>query len=127
MSIPRTLRPAEHGLQVSSVSKGARKIIEELKSKGFQAELVGGCVRDLLLNKIPKDFDVATNGTPEQVRQVFARSRIIGRRFRIVHVRMGREVIEVSTYRASSESIDLKADDDSSYSASGRILRDKAH
>ena len=124
VSIPRTLRPAEHGLQVSSVSKGARKIIEELKSKGFQAELVGGCVRDLLLNKIPKDFDVATDATPEQVRHVFARSRIIGRRFRIVHVRMGREVIEVSTYRASSESNDLKADDDSSYSASGRILRD---
>ena len=70
VSIPRTLRPAEHGLQVSSVSKGARKIIEELKSKGFQAELVGGCVRDLLLNKIPKDFDVATDATPEQVRQI---------------------------------------------------------
>jgi len=124
VSSSRTLSPAEHGLQVSSVSKGARKIIEELKSKGFQAELVGGCVRDLLLNKTPKDFDVATDATPEQVRHVFARSRIIGRRFRIVHVRMGREIIEVSTYRASSEGIDLEADDDSSYSASGRILRD---
>ena len=93
----RVLSAEEHGLQVSSVSKGARKVADTLTEAGFSAELVGGCVRDLLLGERPKDFDVVTSASPEEVRQVFPRSRMVGRRFRIVHVRMGREMIEVST------------------------------
>ena len=76
---------------------------DTLTEAGFSAELVGGCVRDLLLGERPKDFDVVTSASPEEVRQVFPRSRMVGRRFRIVHVRMGREMIEVSTYRAGRD------------------------
>ncbi|HCK76747.1 MAG TPA: polynucleotide adenylyltransferase PcnB, partial [Gammaproteobacteria bacterium] len=119
---PRVLDAEEHGLQVSSVSKGARKVADTLTQAGFSAELVGGCVRDLLLGERPKDFDVVTNASPEEVRQVFPRSRIIGRRFRIVHVRVSREVIEVSTYRAGREG-DLQKET-GTQSQSGRILRD---
>ena len=72
-----------------------------LNDAGYQAFIVGGAVRDLLLEKTPKDFDVATDATPEQVKAEFRRARIIGRRFRIVHVTMGREIIEVSTFRSS--------------------------
>ena len=119
---PRVLSAEEHGLQVSSVSKGARKVADTLTDAGFSAELVGGCVRDLLLGERPKDFDVVTSASPEEVRQVFPRSRMVGRRFRIVHVRMGREMIEVSTYRAGRDG-DSKIGDDAR-SRSGRILRD---
>jgi len=119
---PRFIPPEEHGLQLSGVSKGARKVAETLTEAGFSAELVGGCVRDLLLGERPKDFDVVTNASPEEVRQVFPRSRMIGRRFRIVHVRAGREVIEVSTYRAGREG--GSEIENRSQSRSGRILRD---
>ena len=70
-----------------------------LKQEGFPAHLVGGGVRDLLLGHEPKDFDVATDATPEQVRQVFRNCRLIGRRFRLAHVHFGREIIEVATFR----------------------------
>ncbi|MDP6551031.1 MAG: polynucleotide adenylyltransferase PcnB [Arenicellales bacterium] len=116
------MTPEEHGLRPSSVSKGARKVADSLNQAGFSAELVGGCVRDLLLGERPKDFDVVTDASPEDVRRVFPRSRMIGRRFRIVHVRMGREVIEVSTYRAG---IDSESEaEESTHSHLGRILRD---
>ena len=95
---------------------------DTLTEAGFSAELVGGCVRDLLLGERPKDFDVVTSASPEEVRQVFPRSRMVGRRFRIVHVRMGREMIEVSTYRAGRDD-DSKIGDDAK-SRFGRILRD---
>jgi poly(A) polymerase len=90
----------KHDLRPGKVSKGARQVVDILAEKGFQAYVVGGCVRDALLDLHPKDFDVATNATPEQVKDIFRRSRIVGRRFRIVHVHMGREVIEVTTFRA---------------------------
>lgn len=79
-------------------------VVEELRDAGFEAYLVGGCVRDLLVGLTPKDFDVATSATPDQVRGVFRRVRLVGRRFRIAHVRMGREVIEVSTFRRAQDS-----------------------
>ena len=83
------------------ISRAALDVVRGLQEAGFDGYLVGGCVRDLLLDRRPKDFDVTTNATPEQVRRIFRRARIIGRRFRLVHVRHGREVVEVATYRAN--------------------------
>ena len=84
----------------ANISPNALKVLYRLKSAGFQAHLVGGGVRDLLLGREPKDFDVATDASPEEVREVFRNSRLIGRRFRLAHVQFGREIIEVATFRA---------------------------
>src|SRR6188768_565783 len=100
--------PEEHGINPALVDERALNVVHTLKQAGFQAYIVGGAVRDLLVGLRPKDFDVATNATPEQVKGLFRRAFIIGRRFRIVHVVFGRgrqerglsEVIEVSTFRA---------------------------
>ena len=88
-------------IEPKNISPAARSVVEGLQKAGFTAYVVGGCVRDLLLGHQPKDFDVATNATPEEVHEQFRGSRLIGRRFRLVHVRKGREVIEVSTFRGS--------------------------
>ena len=90
----------KHSIAREHISKCARRTCEELQRAGFAAFVVGGAVRDLLLGIRPKDFDVATSATPEEVRSVFRRSRIIGRRFQIVHVLCGAETVEVSTFRA---------------------------
>ena len=100
-------------------------MIDKLRRGGFEAYLVGGCVRDLLLGVVPKDFDVATDATPEDVRSVFPRVRLIGRRFRIVHVRMGREVIEVSTFRRTLD--DEEDTQPQHLSEEGIILRDNVY
>src|SRR5574337_1831756 len=96
--------PAVHGIDPDLVDERARNVVATLRQAGYEAYIVGGAVRDLLLGLKPKDFDVATNATPEQVKGLFRRAFIIGRRFRIVHVVYGRgrehEVIEVSTVRA---------------------------
>ena len=89
----------DFGIEAEDFSRGAIRTCEALVDAGHEAYIVGGCVRDLLLEETPKDFDVATSATPEQVQRVFPRSRIIGRRFKIVHVRQGREIIEVTTFR----------------------------
>ncbi|MFR1445963.1 polynucleotide adenylyltransferase PcnB, partial [Acinetobacter baumannii] len=89
--------------------------------------LVGGCVRDLMLGITPKDFDVATSATPEQVRAEFRNARIIGRRFKLVHVHFGREIIEVATFRAHHSEDDQGDAHRSSHNASGRILRDNVY
>ncbi|MFM9913410.1 MAG: polynucleotide adenylyltransferase PcnB [Methylophilaceae bacterium] len=109
-----------HGINPRNISAAALKTTDALQKARFDAFIVGGAVRDLMLGKTPKDFDIATNATPEQVRQVFRRSRIIGRRFRLVHVLFGNETIEVSTYRGSH----LSENDDAQVADSGRILRD---
>jgi poly(A) polymerase len=98
-------------------------VLYRLKNEGYDAYLVGGCVRDLLLGREPKDFDVATNASPEQVKQAFRNCRLIGRRFRLAHVFFGREIIEVATFRGASEQVqDLqKVDSD------GRLLRDNVY
>ncbi|MCL4104363.1 UNVERIFIED_CONTAM: hypothetical protein GTU68_047325 [Idotea baltica] len=99
--------------------------MSRLRSGGFQAYLVGGAVRDLLLGNRPKDFDIATDATPEAVRELFRNSRIIGRRFRIVHVRFGREIIEVTTFRGHHDSgDDNESGNQSRQSKSGLLLRD---
>ena len=114
---PKVLQQAEHGIDRARLSRGALGTVEGLQDAGFQAYVVGGAVRDLLLGGVPKDFDVATDATPEQVRAAFRRSRIIGRRFRIVHVMFGSETVEVSTFRTSDLS-EAMTDEH------GRVLRD---
>lgn len=121
---PHIVTSGDHPLKSSHISNGALKTVEVLEEQGYQAHLVGGCVRDLLLGLRPKDFDVATNATPEEVAKLFRRSRIVGRRFRIVHVYMGREVVEVTTFRAGH------GDDTSSSSVKtedGLLLRDNVY
>ena len=109
-----------HRIDRRLLSNAAVKTTEDLQKAGFEAYIVGGAVRDLLLKKRPKDLDVATYSTTEQVNRVFRRSRIIGRRFRLVHVMFGDETIEVSTFRGSH----LGESDDNKVADSGRILRD---
>ena len=92
-------------IDISLISVHAIKTIEVLEDNGFEAYLVGGAVRDLLFGIKPKDFDVVTNATPDQIHHLFRRSRMIGRRFKLVHVIYGREVIEVSTYRSQQKEI----------------------
>ncbi|UUZ76721.1 polynucleotide adenylyltransferase PcnB [Polaromonas sp. P1(28)-13] len=133
--------PKEHGIDPKLVDERAMDVVHTLKQAGFEAYIVGGAVRDLLVGLRPKDFDVATDATPEQVKSLFRRAFIIGRRFRIVHVIYGRgrehEVIEVSTFRAhldSSLAEQVGGNERTSKSelagmkhavdASGRVLRD---
>ena len=98
-----------HGIDPKLVDERALNVVRTLKQGGYEAYIVGGAVRDLLVGLRPKDFDVATNATPEQVKALFRRAFIIGRRFRIVHVVYGRgrehEVIEVSTFRAYLDNV----------------------
>jgi poly(A) polymerase len=130
--IPR----ADHGISRKQISPSALKVLYKLNDAGFDAYIVGGGVRDLLIGLQPKDFDVATNASPEQIAKVFRNSRIIGRRFRIVHVHFGREIIEVSTFRAqASQSTEVIGNSlarkvkhlDSAHSQSGMILRDNVY
>ena len=100
---PLVVPRSEHTLSRSQVSSQALKVLYGLKDAGYEAYLVGGCVRDLLLGHKPKDFDVATDASPEQVNRLFRKSRLIGRRFKLVHVGFGRDVIEVATFRAPPE------------------------
>ena len=110
---PRTC----NALSRKQISVAALYVLDGLKNAGYDAYLVGGCVRDLLLGREPKDFDVVTDASPKEVSRVFRRSRLIGRRFRLVHIRYGREVIEVATFRGPPE-CDQHIDDQ------GRIMSD---
>ncbi|MEX2333192.1 MAG: polynucleotide adenylyltransferase PcnB, partial [Pseudohongiella sp.] len=132
-----TVVPREqHNISRKDISPSALKVLYRLNDAGFQSFLVGGGVRDLLLGGHPKDFDISTNATPEEVRDLFRNSRVIGRRFKIVHVRYGREIIEVTTFRAHHE-IETEVDEgesrkhikhlDSAHSSSGMILRDNVY
>lgn len=96
---PQIIPRDQHGVSRKDISSAALKIIRQLNESGYAAYLVGGGVRDLLLGGHPKDFDVATDAKPEEVRRLFRGARIVGRRFQIVHVRIGREIIEVTTFR----------------------------
>jgi poly(A) polymerase len=108
---------ARHGLAVKQLCPHATEVVRQLQNAGYQAYIVGGSVRDLLLGKIPKDFDVATDATPEEVKVVFPRCHLIGRRFRLAHVRLEGVLVEVATFRGQQQS-------DSHTHADGRILRD---
>ena len=107
----------KHGLSRSDVSAGALKVCDVLRHAGHSAYIVGGAVRDLLLGIEPKDFDVATDARPEQVKPLFRRAIIIGRRFRLVHVMIGQETVEVSTFRTADTETNQKDEH-------GRVLRD---
>jgi poly(A) polymerase len=119
---------ASHGILQKHISKNALKVLNQLSDSGYEAFLVGGGVRDLMLGLRPKDFDIATNATPEQVRSLFRNSRIIGRRFRLVHVIFGREVLEVATFRSNQAQSQTDTNQKSSKSRqcpdSGMITRD---
>ncbi len=97
---PKTYSFEEHQLSISKVDPDALYVMEKLRANGHTAYLVGGSVRDLLLEKKPKDFDISTSAEPEQIKQLFRNCILIGRRFRLAHIRFGRKVLEVSTFRA---------------------------
>ena len=107
----------KHGLAREAISPAAAKVCAVLREAGFSAYVVGGAVRDLLLGIAPKDFDIATDARPEQVKPLFRRALVIGRRFRLVHVMMGPETVEVSTFRAADPQTAEKDEH-------GRVLRD---
>ncbi|MCB1875394.1 MAG: polynucleotide adenylyltransferase PcnB [Chromatiales bacterium] len=118
----RVLPRSEHNISRSQISPNALKVLYRLKNAGYQAYLVGGGVRDLLLGREPKDFDVGTDASPEQVKEVFRNCRLIGRRFRLAHVHFGREIIEVATFRAHSTD-----DEDGRQIENGRLVRDNVY
>ncbi len=137
---PVIVARADHPVSRSHISGNALKVLYRLKDAGFQAFLVGGCVRDLLIGIEPKDFDVATDASPEEVRRLFRNCRLIGRRFRLAHIRFGYQVIEVATFRAAGapmapepdldgvtdeEAEELEADPEQEDEPNGNI--DRAH
>nr|WP_255556239.1 polynucleotide adenylyltransferase PcnB [Gilliamella sp. ESL0405] len=116
----------EHNISRKDISENALKVLYRLNKQGYEAYLVGGCIRDLLLGKTPKDFDIATNATPEQIQKTFRNCRLVGRRFRLAHIMFGKEIIEVATFRgdhgAQNEQTNV-----SKRSQSGMLLRDNVY
>ena len=119
---PRIIPREEHIISRRQISENALNVLYKLRNGGYQAYLVGGSVRDLLLGREPKDFDVVTDAHPEQIRELFRNSRLIGRRFRLAHVRYGKEIIEVSTFRAPHHVAEGEG-----HSVDGRIIRDNVY
>jgi poly(A) polymerase len=124
---PRIIPRPEHNVSRAHISQNALKVLYRLRDAGYQAFLVGGGVRDLLLGREPKDFDIATDARPDDVRRLFRNCRLIGRRFRLAHVYFGRDIVEVATFRASEDDVD--ADDEALLlkDEDGRILRDNRY
>jgi poly(A) polymerase len=120
---PKIIPRSAHTVSRNDISNSALKVLYRLHKAGYQSFLVGGCVRDALLGLHPKDFDVVTNATPEEVRALFDNCRLIGRRFRLAHVRFGREIIETATFRAAA----IHAADDAAHDDEGRIIRDNVY
>ncbi|WCP67566.1 polynucleotide adenylyltransferase PcnB [Vibrio tubiashii] len=114
----------EHNISRKKISDNALKVLYRLHGAGFDAYLVGGGVRDLLLGQAPKDFDIATNATPEQIRQLFKNCRLIGRRFRLAHIMFGRDIIEVATFRGHHQEPSKNV---SQQSKEGMLLRDNVY
>lgn len=119
---PRRIPSADHIIKRTGISANALKVLDRLHEAGFESYLVGGGVRDLLLAKRPKDFDVSTNASPDEIKQLFKNCRLIGRRFRLAHIVFGREVIEVATFRAAHSEGEGGVTGDS-----GRIVRDNVY
>jgi len=112
----------KHTVSKADIDDNALKVLNRLNSSGFEAYLVGGSIRDLLLKKSPKDFDVATNATPNEIKRLFRNARIIGRRFKLVHVLFGRGVVEVATFRGTEA-----LDDDIKTNERGMLIRDNVY
>ena len=121
----------EASIASEQISINALKVIRRLTEHGYEAYLVGGGVRDIILGRKPKDFDVATNAHPDEVHELFRNSRLIGRRFKIVHVRFGRDIVEVATFRAArdeaNEDIDTEDEDQLNQTESGMLLADNVY
>jgi poly(A) polymerase len=117
---PRIYGPEQHGVRSDQLTSAARSVVRKLQDGGFKAFIVGGAVRDLLLGRAPKDFDIATDATPEQVKPLFRRAFIVGRRFRLVHVHLGNDVLEVSTFRAAQTGDDATDEH-------GRLISDNVY
>lgn len=121
----------KHNISRSAISEHALKVLYRLNNSGFDAYLVGGCVRDLLLGVEPKDFDVVTNASPDQIKGLFRNCRLIGRRFRLAHIVFGREVIEVATFRGHHPDSDAETSSDnksiSKQNKDGLLLRDNVY
>jgi poly(A) polymerase len=118
--IPR----AEHPISRSLISDSALKVLYRLKDAGYASFLVGGCVRDLMLGREPKDFDVVTDARPEQIKELFRNARLIGRRFRLAHIRYGQDIIEVATFRAAPHIGKEEGESDDDIDETGRLLSD---
>lgn len=121
---PRILPLEQHGIRRDQIQGCALKVTDTLSREGYAAFVVGGAVRDLLLGRQPKDFDVATDATPDEVRSLFRRSRVIGRRFQIVHVYCGSDLIEVTTFRAAQPQSEDEEDESRVTAEDGMLLRD---
>lgn len=115
---------SEHNVSRALISDHALKVLSRLRKANYQAYLVGGCVRDLLLGREPKDFDVVTDAHPEEIRAVFRNCRLIGRRFRLAHIHFGNEIVEVATFRALNNE---DGEGDRQHGRDGRILRDNIY
>lgn len=113
----------EHPISRHAINHNALKVLYRLHEAGFSAYLVGGCVRDLLLNIKPKDFDIATNASPDEIRKLFKNCRLIGKRFRLAHIFFGREIIEVATFRTHH----INGEDEHGKSHQGMIIRDNVY
>jgi poly(A) polymerase len=133
--VRHTINKKEHQINKDQLNKNVISILEKLKKAGFEAYIVGGGVRDLLLGYKPKDFDIATDAKPEEIRALFKNSRIIGRRFKLLHIYFGREIIEVATFRASPKHSDennvksknFTSHNDEHFTLEGRIIRDNIY
>ncbi|MDE2196687.1 MAG: polynucleotide adenylyltransferase PcnB [Gammaproteobacteria bacterium] len=125
---PAIIPRADHNISRAHISENALKVLYRLKNAGYEPYLVGGGVRDLLLGREPKDFDIATNARPEELQALFRNCRLIGRRFRLAHVHFGSEIVEVATFRATQEPAhDEDEGADITHDGSGRILRDNVY
>ena len=124
-SRPTIIPRPSHNVSRDEISRSALKVLYRLHKSGYQAFLVGGGVRDALLGLHPKDFDIATDAHPEEVRALFGNCRLIGRRFRLAHIRFGREIIEVATFRAATDGTEEHGDVEHDHK--GRILRDNVY
>ncbi|MFM4858827.1 polynucleotide adenylyltransferase PcnB [Aeromonas hydrophila] len=122
----RTLSRDQHPISRKEISENALKVLYRLNKGGYEAYLVGGGVRDLLLGKTPKDFDIATDATPEQIKSLFSNCRLIGRRFRLAHIVFGRDVIEVATFRGHHHQVNTSKHV-SAQSDEGMLLRDNVY
>lgn len=135
MKPPKNAIPREdHNISRKLISPNAIRVLHRLHDRGYQAYLVGGCIRDILMGRQPKDFDVVTNATPEQVKVCFNNCRLIGKRFRLAHIMYGREIIEVATFRGHHQSAHIpdKSQKTANYqhaqqSTEGQLLRDNVY
>jgi poly(A) polymerase len=124
---PAVIPRSQHPISRSNISGNALKVLYRLRERGYQAFLVGGGVRDLMLGREPKDFDVVTDARPDEVRKLFRNCRLIGRRFRLAHVHFGPEVVEVATFRAAPATNGDEGEGEVLLDESGRILRDNIY